>query len=285
MSHDFYYEIKQWNDIKEEYKDGSLLIGNGASIALHSKFHFSSLKDEAEKQNLFSEDVINLFEEFKTTDFELVLRLVWYAKLVNSHLVVTDTKTDEAYENLKDALIKIVNEVHCSYADIETHLPYLYKFTKSFRTIVSLNYDLIMYWVRMYGNAQHADDGHTNKDCFKGGEFCEDWTDWRNANPKRKIYEKEITLTFYQHGNLSIFRYPTNVVRKIKRGDDANLLDNINYYWNDQNIPLFIAEGTGKKKEESIRSNEYLSTIYYEVLPKLITEDSNLTPVTDKPNF
>lgn len=37
-----------------------------------------------------------------------------------------------------------------------------------------------------------------------------------------------------------------------------------------------MAEGTGKKKEESIKASQYLSTIYYEVLPSLINTDHNL---------
>ncbi|WP_252406769.1 DUF4917 family protein [Acinetobacter terrae] len=271
MNKEINYEIKNWNDISADYINGSLIIGNGASIALHNKFAFSSLKEVAEQNDLFSNDISKLFTEFDTNDFELILRLVWHAKLVNNHLGVTDTKTDEAYENLKNALIKIVNEVHCVHSDIASQLPQLYEFTKRFRTIVSLNYDLILYWVLMYGN--RVQDGHKFKDCFQGeGIFSSNWEDMR-----KPIYQqKEVTLSFYQHGNLSIFRDAKNIESKLQRSKFSDLLDIISTQWADDKIPLFVAEGTGTKKLESIKSSPYLSTVFYEVLLDLITQKANL---------
>ena len=49
MSNNFNYQIKEWRDIKDDYQTGSLVIGNGASIALHSKLGFKSLKEKAEE--------------------------------------------------------------------------------------------------------------------------------------------------------------------------------------------------------------------------------------------
>ena len=149
MKQEYSYLVKDWNEIKDDYKNGSLIIGNGASMALHSKFGFNSLKQEAEKLELFNEDIVKLFEEFDTTDFELILRLVWHAKLINKHLGIIDQKIDSAYNNIKNALIRVVKEVHCEHAEIFDQLPQLYQFTKQFRTIVSLNYDLILYWIVM----------------------------------------------------------------------------------------------------------------------------------------
>lgn len=271
MNTEFTYPISQWNDIKDTYINGSLIIGNGASMALHSKFGFSSLKEEAEKLKLFNEDISKLFTEFDTCDFELILRLVWHAKLVNQHLGIVDQKIDSAYENIKKALIEVVNEVHCEHAEIVNQLPQLYKFIKSFKTIVSLNYDLILYWILMYGNKEK--DGHQFKDCFqRGGIFSDDWEAMRK--PIRN--EKKVTLTFYQHGNLSIFRDAKNFESKLRANNESTLLNIITEQWVDDKIPLFIAEGTGDKKKESIRSSSYLSTIFFEVLPKLLNNDTNL---------
>lgn len=33
MSNSFKYQIKEWCDIKDDYQNGSLIIGNGASMA------------------------------------------------------------------------------------------------------------------------------------------------------------------------------------------------------------------------------------------------------------
>lgn len=271
MNDGFEYAIKDWAEIKDDYENGNLIIGNGASVALHQKFRFDSLKEEAEKLRLFNEDISKLFIEFDTSDFELILRLVWHAKLVNKHLGIIDQKIDSAYENIKEALIKVVKEVHCEHSDIADQLPQLYQFTKQFRTVVSLNYDLILYWILMYGNRN--EDGHRFKDCFQGsGLFRNNWQDLRN--PIRK--EKEVTLSLYQHGNLSIFRDTKNTETKVQRGDFEDLLEVITSQWEDNKIPLFVAEGTGTKKLESIKSSPYLSTIFYEVLPDLITQKANL---------
>ena len=271
MTDGFEYAIKDWVEIKDDYENGNLIIGNGASVALHQKFRFDSLKEEAEKLRLFNEDISKLFIEFDTSDFELILRLVWHAKLVNKHLGIIDQKIDSAYENIKEALIKVVKEVHCEHSDIADQLPQLYQFTKQFRTVVSLNYDLILYWILMYGNRN--EDGHRFKDCFQGsGLFRNNWQDLRN--PIRK--EKEVTLSLYQHGNLSIFRDAKNTETKVQRGDFEDLLEVITSQWEDNKIPLFVAEGTGTKKLESIKSSPYLSTIFYEVLPDLITQKANL---------
>lgn len=271
MADSFEYPIKEWAEIKDDYENGNLIIGNGASVALHQKFRFDSLKEEAEKLKLFNEDISKLFIEFDTCDFELILRLVWHAKLVNKHLGIIDAKIDSAYENIKNALIEVVKEVHCEHAEILDQLPQLYQFTRRFRTIVSLNYDLILYWILMYGNRH--EDGHKFKDCFQANElFRNNWQDLRN--PIRR--EREVTLAFYQHGNLSIFRNAKNIENKLQRGDFESLFEVITSQWNDEKIPLFVAEGTGIKKLESIKSSPYLSTIFYEVLSSLITKNSNL---------
>ncbi|UVB00226.1 DUF4917 family protein [Acinetobacter lwoffii] len=271
MTDGFEYAIKDWAEIKDNYENGNLIIGNGASVALHQKFRFDSLKEEAEKLRLFNDDISKLFIEFDTSDFELILRLVWHAKLINKHLGIVDQKLDSAYENIKQALIKVVKEVHCEHSDIADQLPQLYQFTKQFRTVVSLNYDLILYWILMYGNRN--EDGHRFKDCFQGsGLFRNNWQDLRN--PIRK--EKEVTLSLYQHGNLSIFKDAKNTETKVQRGDFEGLLEVITSQWEDNKIPLFVAEGTGTKKLESIKSSSYLSTIFYEVLPDLITQKANL---------
>lgn len=106
MTDGFEYAIKDWAEIKDNYENGNLIIGNGASVALHQKFRFDSLKEEAEKLRLFNDDISKLFIEFDTSDFELILRLVWHAKLINKHLGIVDQKLDSAYENIKQALIK-----------------------------------------------------------------------------------------------------------------------------------------------------------------------------------
>lgn len=76
-----------------------------------------------------------LFQEFDTTDFELILRLVWHAKLINEKLRIEESTTNKAYENIKNVLIQVVRAVHCSRDLIAGQFPQLYEFTKCLSTI------------------------------------------------------------------------------------------------------------------------------------------------------
>lgn len=257
------YKIKQWNSIKDEFKRSTLIIGNGASIALDPNFAYSSLMDYAKSNQQLTEDVLSLFEYFKTNDFEHVLRLVWHAAVVNNVLEITDKRTNEAYENVRNALIKTVRTIHSGWDEISTHFDLLYNFTKEFRTIISLNYDLILYWIIMYGNNQR--DGHIFKDCFIAQEFKEDWENLRNS-----IGESINTLVFYPHGNLCLVRNINDLEFKVNTLSSSNLLNTILQRWESTDyVPLFICEGTKDKKMEAIKRSPYLYTVYSEVLPKV----------------
>ena len=222
------------------------------------------MKEYAEEQKHFNEDVLALFKEFDTNDFELILRLVWHATIINQKLNVRDRKTRRAYRNVRKALIKTVRDLHSSYSDIKSELPKLYSFTKEFRTIISLNYDLIMYWIIMYGENER--DRHKFKDCFINGKFRRDWYELRT-----KLNERENTLVFYPHGNLCLARNIVDDEVKLITNGDRNLLDMILKSWTDKDvIPLFISEGTTEKKLKSIESSSYLSIVYHEVLPRIL---------------
>lgn len=253
------YEIKQWNDIAEKYGD-TLIIGNGASVAVNESFRYGSLLERARKDNLISDDVQQIFDFFNTQDFELILRTVWQATNINSALKIEDNRTGEAYLNVRAALIQAVREVHPQHDTVSLHFPAIYQFLKRFDTVISLNYDLILYWTMMYGF--NVKDGHSFKDCFISGEFYDDWEDLRT--PIRG--DDAVTLVFYPHGSLVLSRDKVETERKI-HGGDARLLDTILTQWESAEVvPLFVSEGTWQQKVSAIRSSYYLSTVYREVL-------------------
>lgn len=45
-------EIHKWADIKEPFIGGALLLGNGASMAIHKEFGYASLRVAAEEHAL-----------------------------------------------------------------------------------------------------------------------------------------------------------------------------------------------------------------------------------------
>lgn len=257
------YRIFEWQEIAEDYYGGSLLLGNGASMSIDNRFGYSSLVDHARENGLFTQDIQQLFEFFNTTDFELVLRLVWQASNVNRALLILDHRTHAAYVRVRECLIKSVRNVHPEYQEISEHIPVLYRFLKNFKTVVSLNYDLILYWSIMYG--VDVQDKHSLKDCFIHGQFHENWRQLREP-----IYgNTSTTLAFYPHGSLVLCRNNVESEFKVIRNGNG-LLESILQAWkSEQVVPLFVSEGTSQQKINSIQSSSYLNTVYREVLTTL----------------
>ena len=144
------FEIQPWLNISENYGD-TILLGNGASIAVDQRFSYSSLLEYANDNGMLPNDVQQLFNFFGTDDFELVLRLVWQASNVNLALQIADAKTYTAYVRVRDSLIQAVRHIHPEYDETSQQLPNIYDFLKRFKTVISLNYDLIVYWAMTYG--------------------------------------------------------------------------------------------------------------------------------------
>ncbi|WP_407504006.1 DUF4917 family protein [Acinetobacter baumannii] len=255
------HEIKQWIDISEDFKDGALILGNGASMAIDSKFGYKSLLEYATENSLLNDDVRLLFHKYKTTDFELILRMVWTAFEVNKAFQIVDNKTEQAYLSVRDALIKAVRDIHPRYNSIEYVLPDLHRFIRHFKYTFSLNYDLLVYWACMYGNKVDAE--YSFKNCFHGGEFSQDW---RKYLP---IYQrKKSRLIFFPHGSLVLGKTLTEDEYKISsKKSESHLLDKILEAWTEGIcIPLFVSEGTATQKVKAINNSGYLSTVYRETL-------------------
>ncbi|WP_233423642.1 DUF4917 family protein [Vibrio metoecus] len=257
------YEIFKWSEISSVYFGGSLLLGNGASMSVDSRFGYSSLVDHAYQHNLLNEDIQKLFKFFKTNDFELILRLVWQASNVNRSLGIHDERTHQAYIRVRECLIKSVRSIHPEYTEISRHLPVIYNFIRDFDTVISLNYDLILYWTIMYGRG--VNDNHAVKDCFPDGRFYDNWRYLR-----KPIYnERSTTLVFYPHGSLVLARDNVESESKVI-SNERNLLESILQQWQSESVvPLFVSEGTSSQKVNSIRSSNYLNTVHREVLTGL----------------
>lgn len=259
------FKIYNWNDIADQYHGGSLLLGNGASMAIDHRFGYKSLITHAQQHHLLTQDIYQLFDFFETHDFELVLRLVWQAYNVNRSLQIPDEITRAAYLNVRNCLIQAVRNIHPEHFEILEHLPIISSFMKNFRTVLSLNYDLILYWAMMYGNS--IPDRHNFKDCFIFNGFRDDWQNLRT--PLHPF--TSTTLVFYPHGSLVLGRNKTESEYKLSE-NGGGLLESILDAWHSETVvPLFVSEGTSEQKINSIKSSNYLSTVYREVLKNLET--------------
>ena len=132
-----------------------------------------------------------------------------------------------------------------------------------FTTVLSLNYDLIVYWAMLKGNTDKG--GRWFKDCWLHSEFEDNWRQLRVP-----CGTAGTTLVFYPHGNLILASHSTDGEIKISARADANLLDQVIEKWtNDDCIPMFVSEGDSKQKEGAIGRHGYLNTVYNDVMMDL----------------
>ncbi|WP_312199822.1 DUF4917 family protein [Anaerospora hongkongensis] len=260
-------EIKEWKDIKGRGYN-ALILGNGASIAVNPCFSYSSLYKLMQDKKVFSESIDKVFNYLETSDFELVLNRMWHSYHINQALEIVDQKTIAAYAEIRQILINAVRENHVQFGFTQFYIESIYRFLQEFKTIISLNYDLILYWSMLYGNKAL---GTWFKDCFIHGEFRDDWEDLRDP-----YQASGSTLVFYPHGNLvlarTIYGEEHKLMNRLGVGSDNtdNLLNHIFSCWeNGKDSPLFVSEGDSKQKVKAIRRSSYLSKVYDSVLPRI----------------
>lgn len=258
------YPIKQWGDIKDRYEGGSIILGNGASIAIHDRFHYRSLREMAEETAAMPPELASIFTFFNTDDFEFVLRMLWFTSRVNSALGVAPGKADDAYQRVRDGLIRAVRESHPDPASVAVEVEAVANYLMDFELVLSLNYDLIVYWAMMTGNRYNQE--HKFKDCFLSGSFDHDWK--RYYEPIGR--ERSCTVVCYPHGNLALARDVYGRESKVSAGEDSQLRDAILEKWEAGDaIPLFVSEGGASQKRRSIDGSDYLRTVLHEITPSV----------------
>ena len=110
-----------WNTIAASFQK-SLLLGNGASIAANRRFAYKNLLRAAQRLNLITSQLEELFDYLKTEDFELVLEMLWHTYHINEALLIKTAKARTAYQDIRKALVNVIREHHCSYDDSKTSL-------------------------------------------------------------------------------------------------------------------------------------------------------------------
>ena len=228
----------------------SLLLGNGFSMdQTDGDFSYANL---LEKSGIKEGDSIhNLFNTLETADFEEVINALDHA----SYVAKAYGKKDDSDKYLADAdaarekLIEAIRAVHPSdFGAIDpSEVKACTKFLKKFKTIFTLNYDLLSYWISLesenfhdgFGLGHQRDDGFIGP--FKKNAYC-------------SIYNI--------HGGLHLFLTDTMDIEK-KTSEGKYLLSSIGEtIEKEKRLPLYVAEGTWKKKLKKIRSVPYLHHCY-----------------------
>ncbi len=250
------YKIHKWKDIQDKFTN-KLLLGNGASRAVWDKFKYTSLYKEAKKAGRLDANLVQLFADFKTRDFEYILKLLSQTNKVNVIIDIKEKQSLSFYKDLQEALIETIRSIHPEAEQVKSSLLPIANFMKRFDTVLNLNYDLLVYWAMLEAKnhfGQWFKDGFIDEGRFNNnyGYLWEPYDDVGGA-----------TLVFYPHGSLILATDSDGGEIKLSKTGDQYLLKTILEIWKEQDyIPLFISEGAAAKKLQAIRRSNYLKTIY-----------------------
>ena len=252
-------KVVSWDELNFDTKGATLLLGNGASIAVSDRFNYKSLYEKAQ----LAKAERAVFDALSTCDFERVLRALAETDTVSAALG-RRCDTRATLEKVRRALITVVQSTHPEPEKVRDALSTAAVFSQRFDTIVSFNYDLLVYWMLMAANAN--DQVHRFKDCFDGnGTFIGNkWSTYRESLAPYK----RTTLVFYAHG--AAFLAQTDGSEVKLSGDAGGLADVIARRWIGGDLPLFVSEGDADSKLSVIGASDYLRTVFFDVLPKAV---------------
>ncbi|WP_426205579.1 DUF4917 family protein [Pseudomonas sp. TWP3-1] len=246
--------LEDWSAVRASTDLRGLLMGNGASRALWDDFGYDSLFENARTlpDKPLSQSELSVFEAMQTRSFEQVLGALKTTSRVNKALAVSSAAPRNRYYAIKEALINSVHDVHLPWRLVKAStLATLNEELASYRTVFSSNYDLLNCWA-----AQHQSDALD--DLFNGANASFDLSQSTSEKPR----------LLYLHGALHLVRNQDGSARKMTVSE-GTLLGNFainNTIKTLDDVPLFVNEGPSADKLKSIRSSDYLSFCYEQLL-------------------
>lgn len=243
----------------------SLLIGNGFSKSISKRFSYEDLleltnnNEKLEKHHL-PNDLMNLFTDLDTVDFEKVIAFLEVAEIVlSSYSKNNDTnivcnqlekkiKVDK--DSAKTSFVHAINYTHRNLAQniMDETYSKVGEFLYNFNCIFTINYDLLLYWFLMRKREQV---GSSN---FK---FDDGFTRYGWGINEPCLNNQNI---FYLHGALHFFSL-TNLF-KIRAEEYDNITNKITKHIMNGKYPLTIMEGKHETKKKEILKNAYLNRCY-----------------------
>lgn len=246
------YFINSWENVNTK-NDCTLLLGNGASIAINKCFDYATLYGIANGRGLLP-NTSAIFKQLATTNFERVLLACWDAGQVSMALRKTCTDFYLAYVEVRNALVEIANNVHPVYADLLKDLEQIGTFANKFHTVFSLNYDLTLYWASAMFNAKN--------NCWFNDDL-------EHATPHLEctapLDPAKATSVYYPHGNMSQMRDYAKI--ELPFSDDHDLNQQLKKWTLETCVPVFVSEGSSKEKLAAIYRSHYLTSVYEKLLP------------------
>lgn len=243
--------IYHWSEIKDDFREADIFLGNGFSININASLNYRSLFDHFLKTLKPDEQVV--FKSFSTTNFESILTKLSDASEVNRIFNYETGKITEAVQGLKSGLVHAVENLHPSYSMIDPQVIHsLSKDLDWFRHIYTSNYDTFLYHILLSTVDRSRRDVSVRK-----------IQDFFRPEGDNLVFSELASLNcrnlYYLHGALFLFCEEGKTF-KLKRGAESNdLLDLTRLKIRLGNLPLFVSEGKSADKERVIFNNQYLA--------------------------
>ena len=247
-------DLQSWSEIRAQFKNGAILLGNGSSCAIWEKFGYASLFEQAKSRkkidNPLSPQDIKVFDSRDTKNFELILSSLSQTSEISKIFDKDSTIFDERYEHIKTALGEAVRSVHIPWHEITNSdvLPQIRQELSNYKWVFSTNYDLLVYWAVM---SERGGNGFKDYFWSLGSSGSRDSFDRLDSD-----ISKSCTRVLYLHGALHLKRDPSTAqTSKLSNGDGGTILERLE-------VPLFITEGSSRDKMKAIRESDYLGFAY-----------------------
>jgi len=245
--------LEDWSALRSSTDFSGILIGNGASRAVWEDFAYDSLFENARtvEEKPLSQSELSVFDAMQTRSFEQVLGALKTTSRVNKALAVSSAAPRNRYYAIKEALINTIHGVHIPWRLVQPSLlATMNQELARYSTVFTSNYDLLNYWSILH--VPGIDD------LFRSADSS---FDLRNtaSNGSRILY---------LHGGLHLVRNLDGTARKLPT-TDSTLLSSFainNTIKTLDDVPLFVSEGKVEEKLKTIRSSDYLSFCYEQLL-------------------
>jgi hypothetical protein len=250
-------DVFQFESIEDGFVNANLFLGNGFSISLCDRLSYKSL---------FKKFTDNLggkwgkaFESFGTANFELIIQILNNAELVNKIVKYETERIETLRDRLRTELINTIQQNHPAHAEI--YYPQLRNLGLEliqFNDIFTTNYDVLLCGSLLQVISDFRDKGL--EDPYQDYFYEEESPTQLSFNylPVRSIPRS----IYYLHGALFIYRFPnSSIAYKLRRLEHAQLeyIQLIRREIENNNFPIFVAEGDARDKQRAVNENSYLS--------------------------
>jgi hypothetical protein len=250
----------------EQFSRRHLLLGNGFSIACRADiFHYGSLFAQADFSA--APEVKKVFEEMKTQDFEVVIRILQNAaRILPAYVTHSSTAVAKMLEHATALKEILVQTIALNHPNIPLDIPdakfwacrqFLSHFLSGEKAgcVFTLNYDLLLYWTLMHDDVSPEasvhlamNDGFGNDEDDPAAEYVV-WQGEVNAHSASVLF---------LHGALHLFDFGKELQKYTWVRKGIPLIEQARTALASNAFPLFVAEGTSTQKKEKIRHNAYL---------------------------